>query len=316
MDFPRTMIEFERRFATEADCIEFLRAQRWQKGFRCPRCDGGRAWQLRTRPLDQCVACGHQVSLTAGTVFQGTRKPLVLWFRVIARFLTSKSGCSALEIARLHGLNYETAWTWLHKIRWLMDRSRGRPLSGAVEADESIVGGRKSGFHGRQLGTQKIAVLAAVECRGKGSGRLRLSPSASMSTVAINSFITRNIEPGTVVATDAFPGYRQLGDLGYGHQPTVLTVGNLYASEQNGSKHFPRIHRVFSLLKRMLLGTYHGGISRKHFCAYLDEFVFRFNRRTSRSPLLLACRILESSFTPVPIRDALFARKPQWLVAA
>ena len=315
MNFPRTLIEFERSFATEEDCIEFLRAQRWREGFRCPRCGGARAWQLRTRPLDQCATCDHQVSLTAGTVFQGTRRPLVLWFRVIARFVTSKSGCSALEISRLHGLNYETAWTWLHKIRWLMDRSRGERLRGAVEADEAIVGGRKSGFRGRQLRSEKIAVLAAIEQRGRGSGRLRMRPSTSTNTGAIHDFITANVQPGTMIATDAFSSYRVLPALGYQHRPIVLSVGNLYASEQNASKYLPRIHRVFSLLKRLLLGTYHGGISRKHFCAYLDEFVFRFNRRTASSPLLLARRVLESAFTPVPIRDALFARKPQWLVA-
>src|SRR5512140_393249 len=121
-DLPSTHLAFEQRFSTEVACIEYLRRQRWPNGFHCPRCAGRRAWALRSRALDQCASCGHQVSLTAVTVFHGTRKPLVLWFRVIGQFLVSKSGCSAVDVSRQHGLKYETAWTWLHKLRSCMSQ--------------------------------------------------------------------------------------------------------------------------------------------------------------------------------------------------
>src|SRR6266850_609205 len=146
-DLPSTQWEFEQRFSTEAGCIEYLRRQRWPDGFRCPRCGGGRAWALRRRALDQCVSCGHQVSLTAGTVFHGTRKPLVLWFRVIGQFLVSKSGCSAVDVSRQHGLKYETAWTWLHKLRSCLSQFGRAPLDGSVEVDETYLGGEDDDSH-------------------------------------------------------------------------------------------------------------------------------------------------------------------------
>src|SRR5258708_17119625 len=135
MDLPATIWEWEERIRREEAGGAYVRGRRWREGFGCPKGAGRKAWQLRTRPLDECAACGHQVSLTAGTAFAGTRKPLRLWFRVIAELLFSKRGCSALELTRRFPLSYETAWTWLHKLRSCMDRSGGDPLSGSVELD-------------------------------------------------------------------------------------------------------------------------------------------------------------------------------------
>src|SRR5438128_3266895 len=121
MGLAGTLLDFEKQFATECDCVAYLRARRWADGFVCPRCGGRKSWQLRTRALDECAGCGHQVSLTARTALAGTRKPLVLWFRVIGELLFSKSGCSALELTRRFPLSYRTAWTWLHKLRACMN---------------------------------------------------------------------------------------------------------------------------------------------------------------------------------------------------
>src|SRR5712691_6967774 len=314
MDFPSTQLEFERRFSSEGDCIEYLRGLRWPDGFVCPRCGGRSCWRLTTRPRDQCSSCRHQVSLTARTLFHGTRKPLLLWFRVIGRFVTSKSGCSALEISRLFGLNYETAWTWLHKIRALMDRSGGTPLAGFVEADETIIGGSKEGFRGRELRTEKVVVLGAVERKGRGSGRLRLAVAVCSSTAAISAFMGRSVSRGARIRTDGWHAYRALGRLGFNHEWVKLSVsGRCQESLKQASIELPGIHRAFGLLKRWLLGTYHGGVSRKHLPAYADEFVFRFNRRRANSPFLLVRRVLESSFQRVPHGDAIVLHAPQLL---
>jgi len=314
MDFPQTQLEFEERFSCESDCIDYLRRLRWPGGFVCPRCNGQSCWRLATRPLDQCASCRHQVSLTAGTLFHRTRKPLLLWFRVIGRFVTSKSGCSAMEISRLFGLSYETAWIWLHKIRALMDRSGRALLDGFVEADETIVGGRKEGFRGRELRSEKVVVLGAIERKGQGSGRLRLAVAACSSTAAISTFIGESVQRSARIRTDGWHAYRALGRLGFDHQWVKLSVsGRCQESLQQASVELPGIHRAFGLLKRCLLGTYHGGVSRKHLHAYADEFVFRFNRRRASSPFLLVRRVLEASFRRVPSGAAIVTHPPQLL---
>lgn len=190
MDLPGSMFEFEERFATEQACVVYLRQRRWPAGFVCPRCGGRKAWQLRTRPLDECAGCGHQVSLTAGTAFAGTRKPLRLWFRVTAELLFSKRGCSALELTRRFPISYETAWTWLHKLRSCMDRSGGDPLGGSVEVDETYLGGVDDGEHrGRSLAGKKLLVAGAAECRGKAIGRIRLRHVLAATSAALCGFI-------------------------------------------------------------------------------------------------------------------------------
>lgn len=307
---PASLAEFEARFASESACIEYLRDRRWGGCFQCPRCGEGRAWQLRTRPLDQCVGCGHQVSLTAGTVFHGTRKPLRLWFRVIAEMLFSKGGCSALEISRRFGLRYATAWTWLHKLRSAMDRSFGAPLEGLIELDETYLGGKAPGERrGRSPGGKSI-VVGAAECRGKHIGRIRLRASRSASAIELASFALTSIVVGSTLKTDGWRGYSGIGGKDYSHRPTI--VGN----PKNASRLFPRIHRVFGLLDRWILGTLQGAVSRKHLQRYLDEFMFRFNRRNSVNRLLLFDRLLSGALHRPPLTYRRIIGKPQLVVAA
>jgi transposase-like protein len=311
MDLPKTMFEFEERFGSEAACVEYLRGRRWPGGFVCPRCKGRKAWQLRTRGLDECAACGHQVSLTAGTAFAGTRKPLYLWFRVIAELLFSKRGCSALELTRRFPLSYETAWTWLHKLRSCMDRSGGDPLSVSVEVDETYLGGADDGEHrGRSLAGKKLLVAGAVECRGDGIGRARLRAIPAATSAALCGFIGANVVAGSSVRTDGFRQYKRISEQGYQH--VRIVVGD----PKKASKLFPRIHRVFSLLDRWLLGTLHGSIRRAHLQRYLDEFIFRFNRRTASHRALLFERLVGALFKPVPTYRQLTTPEPLLPVAA
>jgi transposase-like protein len=310
-DLPSTQLEFEERFSTEAACMQYLRRQRWPEGFRCPKCDGTRAWELRRRALDQCASCNHQVSLTAGTVFHGTRKPLRLWFRVIGQFLLSKSGCSALDISRQHGLNYETAWTWLHKLRSCMEQFGRALLEGDVEVDETYLGGEDDEAHkGRSLSGHKTPVAAAVEWRGEAVGRIRLIAVLNATAASLCGFVQQNVAPGAHVKTDGLPSYFHLSELGFHHQRVVLGT-----NPKNAIKHLPNVHRVFSLLRRWLLGTYQGAAHPIHLQSYLDEFVFRFNRRRSANRWLIFQRLLERAFSRPPTYATLIGRPPLSLVA-
>ena len=311
-NLPSTQLEFEQRFSTEAACIEYLRRQRWPGGFRCPRCGGTRAWGLRTRALDQCASCNHQVSLTAGTVFQGTRKPLRVWFRVIGQFVASKSGCSAMDVSRQHRLKYETAWTWLHKLRSCMAQFGRAPLSGSVEVDETYLGGEDDDAHkGRSLTGHKTPVAAAVEERGEAMGRIRLIAVLNATALSLCGFVRQNVAPGAHVKTDGLQSYRFLRKLGFHHERVVLGT-----NPKNAIKQMPKVHRVFSLLRRWLLGTYQGAVHPIHLQSYLDEFVFRFNRRRSANRWLLFQRLLERAFTRPPTYATLAGRPPLSLVAA
>ena len=311
MDLPASQLEFEERFGTEEACIAFLRVGRWPAGFVCPRCGGHKAWQLRARPLDECAECGHQVSLTAGTAFARTRKPLRLWFRVMAEMLFSKRGCSALELTRRFHISYRTAWTWLHKLRTCMDSSSSALLTGEVEIDETYLGGTDDGEHrGRSLAGKKMLVAGAAECRGDFIGRIRLRAIPSTATPILCAFVASHLAPGSAVRTDGLQQYAHVTQLGFQH--VRIVVGD----PKRASKLFPRVHRVFSLLDRWLLGTFHGSIARRHLPRYLDEFVFRFNRRAAKLRSLLFQRLIPRLFTPVPTYAALVTSEPLPMVAA
>jgi transposase-like protein len=276
-DFPRTLAEFQGRFATEDHCRRYLVACRWPDGYRCPRCAHAEAYELDARDLFQCRSCRHQVSVTAGTVLHRTRVPLRLWFSAAYLVTTHTPGFSAVQLQRQLGLGrYETAWTMLQKLRRAMVRPERDRLSGLVEVDETYLGGVEAGRRGgRQRDSDKAIVVGAVEVRGRGSGRVRLAVVEDLSAASLVPFVEAAVVPGSTVLTDGWQGYAPLRKA-YDHRPS--TVGD----PKNASKLFPRVHRTFSNLKTWLNGTHHG-VSSKHLPHYIDEFVFRFNRR--RTPM-------------------------------
>ena len=302
-DYPRTLSEFETRFSTERACRAYLAQLRWPDGFVCPRCAAGPA-RPSTRQRLICTACRYQASVTAGTIFQGSRQPLRLWFRAIWWVTAQKNGASALGLQRILGLGqYRTAWTWLHKLRRAMVRPQRDRLSGCVEVDEIYVGGREKGARGRSRGRKSLVAVAAEE-DGDGIGRIRLRRMPDASAASVEAFILDAVEPGSRVRTDGWPSYSQLHSLGYRHRKAV-TGGDPERIDQ----HFPRVHRVAALLKRWLLGTHQGAVRMRHLDYYLDEFTFRFNRRTSRSRGLLFYRLLQQAVLTAPAPErALIAR--------
>ncbi len=294
-DYPRTLRELDARFATEQACREYLARLRWGQEFVCPACDGTEAWPTE-RGLWMCAACGHQASVIAGTIFQGTRTPLSVWFRAIWWVVSPKNGASALGLQRVLGLgSYRTAWTWLHKLRRAMVRPGRDRVSEEVEVDETLVGGLEAGGGRRHLGKKALVVIAA-EVRGRAIGRIRMQRVADASADSLLMFVQHAVQPGSVVITDGLQSYRRLPKRGYRHDRRVL-LGRGESAEAV----WPRVHRVASLIKRWLLGTHQGGVSREHLDYYLDEFTFRFNRRTSRHRGKLFHRLLEQAVAVGPV---------------
>jgi transposase-like protein len=281
-DLPGDLPSFLERFGTDEKCRDYLFRARWPDGFRCAGCGHDRAWAHKARLIDECAACGKQHSLLAGTIFEQTKTGLARWFLAIYLVTASKGGISAMELKRQMGFgSYQTAWTWLHKIRKAMVAPGRQPLAARVEADETYVGGARPGRGGRGA-AGKTRVAGAVEsgrgqARGRRLGRLRLAVVPDVSAPSLEGFLAAAVAPPATVATDGWSGYSGLAAAGYDHQPL-----NLSATWGDAALRLPAIHLVFGLAKRWLLGTHHGAVSTKHLPAYLDEFVFRFNRRTAR----------------------------------
>ena len=292
-DYPRTVLEFEKRFATEEACRRYLFELRWPNGFCCPRCGQRQAWTTK-RGLYRCRLCDLQTSVTAGTILQDIRMPLRLWFRAMWYVVNQKNGVSALGLQRVLGLgSYRTAWTWLHKLRRAMVRPGRDRLSGTVEIDETYIGGPKPGRRGRGA-AGKTLVVVAVEDKTKGFGRIRLRRVADASTGSLIPAVQGSVEPGSTVRTDGWPSYGALASLGYAH--TIVRQGG-----EVGENLLPLAHRVASLLKRWLMGTHQGAVRPPHLDYYLDEFTFRFNRRTSRSRGKLFYRLVQQAVTVQPV---------------
>ena len=295
-DYPRTLLELEKRFGDDEACRQYLFALRWPDGFVCPRCGGKRAWLMR-RGLWLCGACRYQASVTAGTIFQDGRLPLTLWFRALWYVTSQKNGVSALGVQRVLGLGcYQTAWAWLHKLRRAMVRPGRDRLSGIVEVDETYWGGEEEGVIGRQT-HDKALIAVAAQVDGKGIGRIRLKRIPDVTRATLHGFIAEVIEPGSTVRTDGWSAYGGLA--GYSHAVTVIRK-----QAENASELLPCVHRVVSLLKRWLLGTHQGAVGHAHLDYYLDEFTFRFNRRKSASRGKLFYRLLQHAVRvgPQPYR--------------
>ena len=291
-DYPRTFLELERRFSDEADCRAYLFALRWPQGFVCPAC-GGRGLAIR-RHLWRCENCRRESSVLAGTIFQDSKLPLTIWFRAMWQVTSQKNGISALGLQRVLGLgSYKNAWTLLHKLRRAMVRPGRERLQGVVEVDEAYWGGEEAGVRGRQT-IAKALIVVAAEADGEGIGRIRLRYIPDTSRATLHGFSQQSIEPGSTVVTDGLQAYRELE--GYVHDRQIQK------RQPTDTEHWlPRVHRVISLLKRWLMGTHQGGIAHEHLEDYLNEFTFRFNRRTSASRGKLFYRLAQQSVLASPV---------------
>jgi transposase-like protein len=286
VDFPRNMMEFLDRFATDQACLAYLSQVRWPGRFVCPACRGRLGW-LTNRGTVFCGGCDRQTSPTAGTILHNTRTPIRKWFLAGWLLCTQKTGVSAKTLQRELQVGYKTAWLILQKLRQATVRAERSQLTGKVEVDETYVGGQESGVVGRQL-VDKALVVMAVELEGKKVGRVRLRHVPDASGASLVGFLTDCVAQGATVKTDDWNGYNGVQAAGFVHRVTSLQ-GDL----QRAEKHFPHVHLVASLLKRWLLSTHQGRVEKEHLQAYLDEYAFRFNRRRSMHVGKIFHRLME-----------------------
>jgi transposase-like protein len=286
------LLELEKRFCSEESRIAYLAALRWPGGWSCPRCSATEGWTVR-RNRWLCGHCRYEMSITAGTVFQDSHLPLTIWFRAIWQVTSQKNGISAMGLQRVLGLgSYQTAWMMLHKLRRAMVGPGRDRLSGVVEVGESYWGAEEPGPIGRWT-KNKGLVAVAVEEDGRRIGRIRLQTVPDLQRTTLHGFIATSIEPGSTVRTDGCAAY--LGLDGYAHQRHVQ-------AEQPEAEHvLPRVHLVMGLLKRWMLGTPQGAIGHACLDDYLNEFTFRFNRRTSASRGKLFYRLAQQAVQMGPI---------------
>ena len=287
-------------FPDEEACAAYLEHLRWPRGFVCPACEtiAAAVWR-QTRGRLVCPACRHQASVTVGTILDKTRTPLTTWFEAAWHVTTAKNGLSAKTLERTLGTSYRVAWTMLQRYRVAMVRAERERLSGNVEVDETYVGGVEHGGK-RGRGTCKCIVLVAVELKQpKGFGRVRMRHVPDASGASLLPFACSVLAPGTLVFTDGWSGYNGLPKHGYKRKKTVQS-----SSGDPAHVSMPGVHRVSSLLKRWILGTHQGSVTAAHLQSYLEEFTFRFNRRTSRSRGLVFRRLLEQAVVTGPVTEA------------
>lgn len=286
-----SLYDFLTQFPSEEECFQYLVKKRWPDGFRCPKCGTHRAYFLEKHHRFQCASCRRQTSVTAGTVFHRLRHPLLTLFWAVYFIATTKKGVSAMELKRKLGIkSYQTAWLLLHKIRAAMASSQMFPLTGDAEADETFIGGRRPGKRGRGA-AGKIPVAVVVETDGKTMGRAYLETIDAATTENLTSFLSRNLSPGVKVTTDGFLAYGFLS-ANFQHVPRIR-------SNSSDDDTLPKVHILIANLKMWLRGTYNC-LPSKHLQHYLDEFIFRFNRRwkieSIFDKLLVRC-IATPSFT-------------------
>ncbi len=297
-NYPKDFQEFLAQFKSEDDCWDYIYNMRWPEGFICPKCESKQYWITKQR-LIHCTSCGHQASITGGTIFHGTRKPLLLWFHIMWWVVAQKTGASAYNLMDFMGFgSYETAWTWLQKLRRAMVRTGRDKLTGVVEVDETFIGGTEIGKGKQGRGAEtKTLVVVATECNGKQIGRVRFKCIPDASGENLIGFIEENIEPGSKIITDGWSGYRSLSKSDkYEHE-----VKTISGSGQEAHELLPHVHLVDSLVKRWLNGTHQGKVSPKHLPHYLDEYAFRFNRRLSTYRGKLFYRLVQQAVDTPPM---------------
>lgn len=283
-NFPKTAPEFERRFATEEDCRKYWIEARWGGTPACARCGSTRVYPERGGTLFECGDCDHQTSLTSGTVLEKTRKPFKMWFRAVFEISSRRNGISAKELQRIMGFgSYETAWTWLHKLRAALVHPKREPLSQAVQIDEAFVGSKRGG---------KSLVLVATET----DGRVRMAQAENNDAETLKRFADAEIAPDASVTTDGHAGY---GTKSLGDRPHAAVVQT--KAERAEADALQRSHWAISLLKRWLFGTHGSAVSMKYLQAYLDEYVFRYNRRRTKGVGRIAARTIAQMVAHAPL---------------
>lgn len=292
-EYPDTFAELEKRFKTERDCYDYLIHLRWPSGFVCTKCGGSDHWRM-SNGLFLCSKCRHQQSVLAGTVLEKTHLPIKTWFRAMWYICSSKNGISALDLKQTLSLSsYDTAWMCLHKLRRSMVRTGRSLLDGTIEVDETYIGAPQEGKRGRGAYGKRL-VFVAAEKKNKKIGRIRMLAIPNASGSSLQNAVLSCISEGATILTDGWSGYDWIKPPKYIRQKENNIVGEVADCV------LPNCHLVISLFKRWMGGTLQGSLGADHLQDYLNEFVFRFNRRTSKSRGLLFYRLSEQVMATSP----------------
>lgn len=296
--YPKDFQEFLSDFPDEKSCWQYIIDMRWPEGYVCSGCQSERYW-LTGKHKIHCSECGKEYSITSGTIFQESKKSILLWFHIMWWVVAQKTGASASNMKDFMGFGtYETAWQWLHKLRRIMVRPGRENLTGEVEVDETYIGGDEIGTGKQGRGAdEKSLVVVATECVGKKIGRVRFKIIPNASSDSLLPFIEENVEKGSTIITDGWTGYSPLSEnKDYNHITKIISGSGKQAHEL-----LPHVHMVDSLVKRRINGTHQGKISPKYLEYYLDEFAFRFNRKMSTYRGKLFYRLMQQAVITPPI---------------
>jgi len=296
--YPKDFQEFLAEFPDEKSCWQYIIDMRWPEGYVCSGCQSERYW-LTGKHKIHCSECGKEYSITSGTIFQESKKSILVWFHIMWWVVAQKTGASASNMKDFMGFGtYETAWQWLHKLRRIMVRSGRENLTGEVEVDETYIGGDEIGTGKQGRGAdEKSLVVVAAECIGKKIGRVRFKIIPNASSDSLLPFIEENVEKGSTIITDGWTGYSPLSEnKDYNHITKIISGSGKQAHEL-----LPHVHMVDSLVKRWINGTHQGKISPKYLEYYLDEFAFRFNRKMSTYRGKLFYRLMQQAVITPPI---------------
>lgn len=289
-----SLLQFKKKFPNEWACRKALKKTRWPNGFVCPKCAHTRAYDRPKRRLLECTGCGYQASLTAGTIFHHTRTPLLKWYWAIYLASQDKGGVSAMRLSKQLELGYKTAWAMLHKIRKAMGQRDSRyTLSGSIEMDDAFFGGTGKGKRGRGA-TNKTTVMVMIETKGDKAGFIAMQTMESVSGERVEKVTQKYIEPGQKIRTDGLHAFSVLKKMGHQHDGRPIPG-------KQAHNELPWVHIAISNAKRFLLGTYHG-VSRKYLQDYLNEFCYRFNRRSWEQQM--TDRLLTACITANPVTFA------------
>jgi hypothetical protein len=296
--YPSSEREFRSWFQTDLDCLDYIDWLRGNGSRVCTHCGIISPTKPVTGRVWRCPSCDARVSRTAGTIFERTRTPLTIWYAAAWELCFDKGGVSALSLQRRMNIgSYQTAWMMLNRYRWAMKKAGKDKLSGVVEVDVTALGGPKKGKRGKGAGGKVYVAIAVEKLEDGGFGRCRLRVIPGEAIHTMRGFLKECVEEGTQVVADKHSCYPEATKGLYTLKQHNISGDDLVAHEV-----LPGVHRVASLLKRWLMGTYQGSFGHDHVAAYLDEFTFRFNRRNSRQRGLLFYRLLKLSVEARPLR--------------
>ena len=296
--YPVDFQEFLTQFPDEQSCWKYLIDIRWPEGYVCSCCNSENYW-LTAKHKIHCSSCEKEFSITSRTIFQDSKKPLLLWFHIMWWVVAQKTGASAYNLMDFMGFgSYQTAWLWLHKLRRAMVRQGREKLSGVVEVDETYIGGKEIGTGKQGRGAdEKFLVVVATECIGKKIGRVRFKIIPDASGESLIPFIEENVEHQSTIITDGWSGYASLSKSEDYHYVEKVIAG----SGKKAHELLPHVHMVNSLVKRWINGTHQGKMSPKYLEYYLDKFAFRFNRKLSTHRGKLFYRLMQQAVNTLPV---------------